>query len=90
MAKSKIFWFDEALADIAKQIKAWQRHRDRTPEQMAEMMRFSKKTWFNRMQSPEKLTVEEVWRAINYLKIPPDEAVTMLSAGIEAIAKRQK
>lgn len=85
MAKSKIFWFDNAVAGLAVIIKGWQRHRDRSPEQMGDAMRFSANTWFNRMRTPEKLTVAEVWRAINYLKIPTDEAVAMLTAGIESL-----
>lgn len=88
MPKVNLYWFDNAVADLGKQLKAWQRHRDRSPEQMGAILRFCANTWNSRMRKPENLTVEEVWRAINYLKIPTDEAVAMLTAGIESLKKK--
>lgn len=87
MPRVKIYWFDDAVANLSNVLKAWQRHRDRDAEQMSKALRCSPGTWFARMRKPENLTLEEVWRAINYLKIPPDEAVAMLTAGIEALKK---
>lgn len=87
MAKSKIFWFDDAVKELANTLKAWQRHRDRSPDEMGKAMRFSGTTWFNRMRNPQNITVAEAWRAINYLKIPADEAIQILTAGLEATRK---
>ncbi len=87
MPRSKLLWFEDAVDNLAKQLKAWQRHREREPEQVAAVMRFSLATWFARMRNPENLTLAEIWRAINYLKIPKDEAVAMLTAGLEALRK---
>ena len=87
MAKSKIFWFDYAVKNLAKELDAWRRHRDRAPAEMGTVMRFAARTWSRRMEEPENLTVAEMWRAINYLKIPTEEAVKLMTAGIEALNK---
>lgn len=87
MGRSKIFWFDYAVKDLAKGLDAWRRHRDRDPAEMGTALRFTERTWRRRMQEPVNLTVAEAWRAINYLKIPPDEAVKLMTAGIEALKK---
>lgn len=87
MGRSKIFWFDYAVKELANVINAWRRHRNRTPAEMGIAMRFAARTWARRMQDPSSLTVAEMWRAINYLKIPADEAVKLMTAGIEALKK---
>lgn len=87
MPKVNLYWFDNAVANLGKQLKAWQRHRNCSSEEMGVRLRFCANTWNSRMRSPEKLTVEEVWKAANYLKIPPNEAVAMLTAGLESLKK---
>lgn len=87
MGKSKIFWFEYAIKALATELDAWRRHRDRSPAQMGIAMRFAARTWARRIADPESLTVAEMWRAINYLKIPPDEAVQLMTAGIESLKK---
>ena len=87
MPKSKIFWFDEAVNNLGAEIKAWVRHRDRSATEMANATWLGVGTWYGRLRNPKNLTVEEVWRAINYLKIPTEDAVRMLTAGIESMKK---
>ena len=87
MGRSKIFWLEYAIKDLSKELDAWRRHRDRSPAQMGIAMRFAARTWARRIADPGSLTVAEMWRAINYLKIPPDEAVKLMTAGIEALKK---
>lgn len=87
MPKSRIFRIDYALKSITDSLQGWARHRDKSPAQMGVAMHFSATTWYERMKHPEKLTIAEIWRAVEYLKIPADEAVSLLTAGIET---RQK
>ncbi len=87
MPKSKIFWFDDAVKGIAKELSAWMRHRDRNAFDICLVLGFSSTTWFHRMKKPKNFTLEEVWKAINYLKIPPEEAVKILTAGVESLNK---
>ena len=87
MPKSKIFWFDEAVKRIATELAAWMRHRDVSPESMGLTLGFCANTWFRRMRDPSNFTLAEVWKACNKLKIPKEEAVSLLTAGLESMKK---
>jgi hypothetical protein len=90
MPKSKIFWFDEAVASVIKTLQAWMRHRDCEAGTLASVMGFGKNTWFNRAKKPENLTLVELWKAIDYLKIPERDAVEMLTAGVRSLKTSKK
>lgn len=85
MPKSKIFKMDYAVKSLAIVLRSWARHRDMNPTEIGRAMGFSANTWFLRMRNPANLTVVEMWKAINALKIPPDEAAALMTAGIESL-----
>lgn len=87
MPKSKIFWFEDALKFLAEEIKSWARHRNRSASEMANATWLGVGTWYSRLRNPKNITVEEAWKAINYLKIPTEDAVKMMTAGIESLKK---
>lgn len=79
----KIFPIESALQASAKILCSWQRHRGYTDDYMGIQTHQSARTWYRRKkQAPEGLTLEDAWRAINALNIPPDDAITLLTGGV--------
>jgi hypothetical protein len=90
MPKSNIFFLDNAIADVGKTLAAWQRHRDYDNKRMGIGVHVSERTWARRKSTPKEITIEELWRACNLLKIPHDEAVAMLIGGLDTVRFGQK
>ena len=84
MPKTSFFAFDNAIQAIGETLAAWQRHRDWDDDRIGVVLHISGHTWHRRKKTPKNLTIEEIWRAMNALKIPHEEAVAVLTAGLDS------
>lgn len=81
---SRLYPIESAIKKAAKILCEWQRHRDYSDEYMGIQTHHSERTWYRRRkQAPEAITLADAWRAINALRMPPDDALALLTAGVE-------
>jgi hypothetical protein len=86
----KIFPIESALKNASNLLCAWQRHRDYTDEFMGIQTHQSARTWYrHRKEAPQNLTLAELWRACNVLKIPPEDAFALLTSGVECLRGKE-
>ena len=86
----KIFPIESALKTASKLLCDWQRHRDYTDEYMGIQTHQSARTWRrHRKEAPQNLELAELWRAINVLKIPPEDAFALLTSGVECLKGKE-
>lgn len=83
MPRTKICGDTYLYKDIATALERFRRYCGYTADEFSAVMRFSGTTWRRRLAKPEELTIGELWRAINALKIPYDDAAALLTAGIK-------
>lgn len=82
MPRTKFTVEQDRYKDIGTMLRRWQRYWDCTDDDMGAVIGASGATWARRMAKPQSLTIEEIWKAIRFLKVPADIALSLITAGI--------
>lgn len=91
MPRTKVCGDMYAYSDIGKTLARYQRACDFTDKEAATAIcGGSDSTWRRRKTNPEYLTVKELWNAINVFRIPYDEAMSLIAAGIKSKPPRRR